>query len=354
MIARTTKIFIVLLLALLALTFFAGCSDTTQQEADVPDESPDDVNGDGDTFSVIDMAGREVDVPKNIETIAVLGIPSNFIVALGEGDKIVAMGFVTDFAKKVTPELANAGTVGSGQVDLEALAKFNPDIYFQTIFDKKGLEGAEELGIPTIVINAEDIDGIYETIELMGKVLGVEEKAQEQIAYYNEKVEFANSITENIAEEDKKTAIVMGIEIGEVASSTMLQSFLIETAGGINPVGNIDSDVLWPVVGVEKIFDWDPDFIFCSNSAYSGYTIEDIMDDPTMADLTAVKNGQVLRVPSDNNSWEHPGVGTALGFLWMMHQMYPELYGEDDFVEDVDSFYETIYGISLDREWLGY
>ncbi len=307
------------------------------------------------TFIVTDQAGRTVEIKNNTQSIAVVfGLATNFILALGKGEQFVAIGSSNDMFNRICPSLAHISTVGKGRADMEAMAKLNPDVFIHRATDMETLKAVSALGIPSIGIAPESTEEILETVFLLGKILGAEERAKILIDYYNKKVEFAKSITSNIPDDKKYTAIVMGSEIGKVASGNMLQSYLIETAGGINMAKDIESKEIWPIVGAEKIFQWNPDFIFLTNSIASKYNLDDLMTDPTWSELNAVKNKRVLLVPSDRDSWEFPGLATVLGFLWMLTQMYPELYSEEEFLLEVDMFYDTAYGIRFTKDYLGY
>ncbi|NLM20768.1 MAG: ABC transporter substrate-binding protein, partial [Peptococcaceae bacterium] len=125
-------------------------------------------------------------------------------------------------------------------------------------------------------------------------------------------------------------------------------------AGGINLAKDIVSEETWPTVGTEQIFSWDPDYIFCVNSSQATYSPEELKADASFANLKAVKNDQIAIVPSDQDLWDFPGVQSCLGVLWMLNQMYPDLYSEADLIKDIDAFYNLAYGMTFDREWLGY
>ncbi|NLZ38436.1 MAG: hypothetical protein GX893_02360 [Firmicutes bacterium] len=75
---------------------------------------------------------------------------------------------------------------------------------------------------------------------------------------------------------------------------------------------------------------------------------------PTWQNVTAVKEKQIFLVPTDKDSWEYPSLSTCLGFLWMLCKMYPDYYSEEEFLQEVDLFYETAYGMKFDLEFLGY
>lgn len=309
----------------------------------------------GSAKTIIDQAGRQVKLPEQVETVAMMfSIPTSLLLALDVGDKLVAVGATWGIQTLIEPSLETVGTVGRGQLDLESLAAYNPDVFLHKASDPATLEAVEALGIPALGLTTESTAEVLEAIILLGEVFNRQARAAELVAYYQSKLALAAGIVAQIPAHERKTAIVMGSEIGKVAGGNMLQSFMIETAGGINCAKAVESQQAWPVVGTEKIFAWNPDFIFCTNGSASEYEAADLLLDPTWQNITAVKNNQVLLVPTDKDSWEYPSLSTCLGFLWMLCQMYPEYYSEAAFLQEVDLFYETAYGMTFELDFLGY
>ncbi len=338
----------VILIILLMASLLAGCSSKTAQQTSGTATK-------NTTITVTDMAGRQVVVPAEVKSVALVWGPStSFVLALGKGSVITGINYKSDFAVKVAPNLANVPSVGKGQADLEAVAKVKPDVFVHKATDIKTLDAVQALGIPAIGIVAETPEDLIKATELLGKVLGAEDKAKQLTAFYNEKNAFAKNLTKDIPAEQRKTVLVMGSEIGKVAHGGMLQSFLVETAGGINLAKDIQSKENWPVVGTEKIFAWNPDFIFCEDYNGAAYKIDDLTKDTGFAKLKAIKNNHIAYIPAHQDLWDFPGVQSSLGALWMLNQMYPEKYSEQDFIKDVNAFYTLAYGTTFDRAWLGY
>ena len=135
----------------------------------------------------------------------------------------------------------------------------------------------------------------------------------------------------------------------------MLQSYLIEIAGGTNPAADLNTNELWPVVGVEQIFEWDPDFIFVTTYGFTDYTVDDLLNDSLWANTSAVKNNRIMPTPCNLESWEMPTPTSALGVLWMIQKMYPEVYSDAELEADVKAYYDILYpGNTLTRDILGY
>jgi len=307
------------------------------------------------TVTVVDMAGRTVEIPENVESIALVhGVITSYIVALGKADKLAAVVPFGDFYRLVDPVFETVGTIGRAQVDMEAIAQLNPDLFIHRASDTNTLDAVQRLGIPSIGVQAESHEDITAKLSLLGKALGAGDRADELIAYYSQLLDKAQELSRDIPDEKRKNVIVMGTRIGSVANGAMLQSFIVENAGGINRAKDVVSTEIWPVVGTETIFGWDPDFIFITNSIHSNYSVETLLSDPAWANLTAVRERNVYRVPAEKDSWEFPGISSALGALWMLRAMYPDRFGKEQVNEQAKEFYKKVYNLDATPELLGY
>ena len=135
------------------------------------------------TITVVDMAGRTVEISANVESVAlVYGVITSYITALGKADKLSAIVSTNDFFKMIHPVFETVGTIGRAQVDMEAIAQLNPDLFIHRASDINTLNAVQGLGIPSIGIMAENQDDITATLSLLGKALGAEDRADELIA----------------------------------------------------------------------------------------------------------------------------------------------------------------------------
>lgn len=307
------------------------------------------------SIEIVDMAGRSVTVPKDPETYAfVYRVIARFLISLDCGNQIVGAGKPEDFLNLVDPKLADVVSIGQGVVDMETLAKVNPQVFFHKAGDTKTMEAVEKLGIPSVGLRFETQEDMLTALKIMGIVCGKKEKADALIAYYHQKNEEQRNKISQLDEAQKKTAIIMGTSIGKVADQTMLQSIMIESAGGINPAAEVEATELWPTVGVEEIFGWDPDYIFITNSQSATYTVDDLLSDPAWSALKAIRNKNVYVMPAALDSWEFPGIVSVLGIDYMMKTMYPQLMSDDELVDAVNEFYQLSYGMTFSRDELGY
>lgn len=289
---------------------------------------------------------------KNELTIAsVYAVAVPFLSALKLTDRVKAINVKSNFWKEVDKNYEKADVIGRGTIDFEKLAKVNPDCVIHRSNDKQVKDKIDKLGIDLISIKVESIDDIINTIDMLSKYFGVEDRAELVKNYIHNKFDYIDSITESINEDEKKTAILMGSNLGRVAGKDMLQSFMINKAGGKSLV--IESkDNNWVDIGVEKIFKYNPDFIFLTSSAPLNYDENEIYNDKTWSDLNAVKNKNIFQIPTAYDSWDLPGISAVLGTFYMLYKMYPEHFDLNQLRTEINEYYYMMFGQTFDDNFL--
>lgn len=303
--------------------------------------------------TVVDMLGREVEVPVNVERI-VPGWGLKYMIGLNVDEKFVS-STKDKLCLMIAPDLANNGSITrDGATSVEAIAELNPDVVIMK-WNSKHIETLESLGIPTLGLMVESEDDLLYALNMFGEAFGAQERAEEMIAYYKELTQKAAELVADVPESEKPTAIFLGQYVGSTAPDTLLQGKTLEEAGAINPAAAEGRGELWPVVGMEKIMEWDPDYIFMANNLTSrDYTYESFVSDPANANLSAVKNGNVYESPAAIDLWLYPGTCIALGRLWMIHVMYPDRLSDAEFESIALDYYQKMYGLELTREEVGF
>ena len=304
-----------------------------------------------------DGAGRILDIPEEPEnaTIAsVYAVAVPFIEALGLGDRVLAINVKSNFWKEADPALAKAGSVGRGTVDLEALAAFNPSVLIHRSNDPETIEAVQRINIPVVCITVEDMDDITDTLTMLGRYFGAEDRAGEVIGWMNSKFRMIDAIVAEIPEGERKTVLVLGGESGRIAADDMLQAWMAEKAGGIYVADNTANNRNWVNVGVEQIFTWNPQFVFATSSTPLDYSIEELMVEDARSAVEAVKNGSFYQIPAKLDSWDIPGVSCVLGTMYMLHKMYPEHFSQEQLEQEVAEYYEFMFGKTFDGSYLGY
>ncbi|MDL2235329.1 ABC transporter substrate-binding protein [Christensenellaceae bacterium OttesenSCG-928-L17] len=311
-----------------------------------------------DENSVVDGTGQTLAIPQNkedttIATVYAVSVP--FLVALELSERVVAVNVKSKFWTEADEHLAAAGSVGRGTVDLEALAELSPGVLVHRSNDPSTVEAVQgKLEIPVFCITVEDLSDIQNTLAIIGRYFGKEARAEEVAAWLDGKFAMIAELVKDIPEAEKKTALVMGGELGRVAGGDMLQSWMIEQAGGICVAKDVEENRNWSNVGVETVFEWDPDFLFCTSSTALDYTVESIQKDPVWSALAAVQREQVYHLPAKIDSWDMPGISCALGTMYMLHRMYPERMSAETLQAEIDEYYTFLFGKTFEASYLGY
>lgn len=298
---------------------------------------------------IIDAADRTINIPldEDYKIASVYAVTVPFLVALKLTDKVVAINVKSDFWNKADENLNKAPTVGRGNVDLEKLASLNPTIFIHRSNDTKTIEAVEKLGIDTICIKVENIDDIIDTLKILGRYFNKDNEAQDTIDWINSKIAYIDSIVSKIPESEKKTALLIGGEKDRVAGKDMLQTWMIEKAGGI-PVVDEGMNHNWINIGLEKIFMYNPDFIFETSSTSRNYTSEELIKDSAWSEVTAIKNSDLYVIPTALDSWDMPGISCVLGIMYMLNKMYPNYFSLDDLHREVDEYYNFMFNKNFD------
>ncbi len=334
-----------LLLAFALALSLCGCASGASQSA---------VSG---KDTVTDGSGAVLSIPDNsmkttIASVYAVSVP--FIVALGLSERVKAINVKSKFWTDNVESLATAGTVGRGTVDLEALAALAPDVLIHRSNDPKTVEAVSALGIDVLCIKSENLDDIKNTLTLMGKYFGVSDRATEVSSWMDTKFAYIDSIVKTIPEDKRVTALVMGGELGRIAGGDMLQSWMIEKAGGICVAEEVGKDHNWIDVGVETILGWNPDFLFCTGSTALNYSVEGLYDDSSWSSVNAVKNGSVYRIPATYDAWDMAGIICVIGTMYMLHEMYPDYFSAEELQTQIDDYYTFMFGETFDDAYLGY
>lgn len=362
----TIKRALALLLAMVMTLAMVSCGSQEAEEESDDSDAEVEVNGgvEGESESafpmtVTDQLGNSVTLDAPAERI-VSGyyISSSCCIALGLVDKMVGTEEKSDkrpIYQLAAPELigGDVANVGSAKAfDLEACLAAEPDL---VILPKKAKDYAATLaesGINAIVVNPESHEDLIEMVKLIGAVSGTDEAANALVARYDEVMEMLAALTANVAEEEKPVVYMCApSSYLSTAPKDMYQAFVIASAGGKNAADELEGDS-WVDVSYEQIIAMNPDVIIIpTNNMANGqpdYTAADVMADPNLADVTAVKNGAVYNMPAGLEAWDSPVPSGILGMQWLLATLHSDLYSMEELVADATDFYQTFYGFTMD------
>jgi len=269
------------------------------------------------------MAGREVTLPAPATRVVALTAGDvEIIYALGAGDTLVGRGQYCDYPA----EALDVMSVESGnETNIEQIIALKPQLLVmsQMAQTEDQIRQLEDAGIVTYVSYAQDIEGTYTAISLLGQLLGKNTEADTVIS--NMKSVFADVHDKAMAasggEQKSIYFEVSPLEYGLWAAGT--GTFMNEIAGLLNMHNIFDDVSSWAEVSEEQVLERNPDYIMTVGMYYGdGPTpVESILARPGWENITAVKNKAILDLP--NNELSRPGPRLADG----AQMLYDFVYG---------------------------
>lgn len=330
---RFIKKMFCMIVSLMMVVSLMGCSSQSKQSSSI---------------TLTDQAGRQVTLKQPAQKIvSCYYITTYATLSLGISDRLVGIEKKAEnrpIYKMTNKSLLDLKQVGSlKELNIEAIADLKPDLVLMPLKLKDKAQALTDLDIPVLIVNPETHEQLVEMLTLIGKATMQQEQAQDLIKYYQTQMDRMKKQSH-----DHPQTIYMGGNSSylETAPSSMYQSSLIETAGGINAAKDVQGQY-WTKVSYESLLNMNPDMIVIPS--FASYSREDIMNDSQLSSLKAVKNQKVYQMPKGIEEWDSPIPSGILGTMWLNSLLYPSEYPFDEFIKDVRYFYKTFYGFDIDE-----
>ena len=305
---KLNKTLAILVAAMMLLSFaaFAAAEDTS--------------------FTVTDMSGREITFDKPVEkAVALTASDCEIIFALGAGDILVGRGEYCDYPA----EVFEIPSVQSGyDTNIEQIIDLEPEVLFMSTMAQTEEQVAqlEAAGIKVVVSDAQDIEGTYTAISMIGEILGKTEEAQEVI-------DGMKAVFEEIQANKLDGTKTIYFEVSPLqwglwtAGTSSFMSEIAEMMGLRNCFDDISDS--WAAISEEQVLERNPDFILTITMYYGeGPTPEEeIMGRAGWENVTAVKNGDILNLV--NNELSRPAPRLAEGAQMLFDFVVESLAAEE-------------------------
>ena len=309
-------------------------------------------------LTLIDMADRIVTVPRPIERVVPAGLLDGVrtLIQLGAADKIVGISnYAKNYALKpsdywspirdAAPELTDLPDVGGyTNPNIEIIASLKPDVVFEYAPIPDVADAIQEkTGIPVVCISSSQFD--FDMHRIVGTVMGKEERAEELISYANEMTDEVTEVTSEIPEDEKpKVYCVSGCGGRSAITQTWGRYDPINIAGGINVAEECVTGSGSSIVLKEQIIAWNPDIILIHGvSPPHSISIDNVLTDPDLQTVNAVKNGNVNYTKGYMIGWD-PATGLTECF-YMAKLFHPDEFEDLDEEGKGNEILETFYGV---------
>lgn len=254
-------------------------------------------------LTVTDMTGREIalDGPAS-KIVALTASDVEIIYALGAGDLLVGRGEYCDYPA----EVLDKPVVKSGaETNLEEILALQPDVVIMATMaqTEDQVNALEQAGVRVIVSDAQNLDGVYQAISLIGAITG---KTEEAAALVKQMQDTFAAVKAKSQDTGKTVYFeVSPLEYGLwVAGNGTFMNELASICGLTNAFADVEG---WGEISEEQVFAKDPDYIVTTSMCWGeGPTpVEEILGRAGWDQLKAVKNNQVFN--ADSNAITRPG-----------------------------------------------
>ena len=337
---KHTRMLALLLAAVMLFALLTGCAakqepaqqepettqteDTAAQQPETEEPAQEEVPAEPETaetaVTLTDMTGREITLDAPAERIVALTASDcEILYALGAGDLLVGRGEYCDYPA----EVLDVPSVQSGyETNIEQIIALEPQVLIMSTMaqTEEQVQQLENAGIRVVVSDAQDIDGVYTAINMIGTLTGKQDEAASVVESMQKTFD---EIKANAGDGSKTVYFeVSPLEYGlwTAGANTFMDE--IATMMGLK---NCFSDVEgWAEISEEQVLARNPDYIVTISMYYGeGPTpVEEIASRAGWENVTAVKDGKILNL--QNNELSRPAPRLAEG----AKALYDFVYGE--------------------------
>lgn len=396
------KVVAALLSMMLVLSVLSGCSGTqtgSETETEAPAAAGTEANAvteasgettapeetEAATIEVTDMKGRTVTLPANVQKVVVTFNMEEYFAVAGDAGIDLLAGWSHKYWKgrrqdaydaftAVYPQLADLPDVGyNDSISIESIISLKPDVVLAsaTGANYNALEPAFEnlhaAGIECVFFDfhAQTIEKHTESIKLLGKILGQEERAEEIAEFYTEQMAVISDRLTDLADEDRPRVYMefsMGPDQYGNTWSEQMWGALIRECGGTNIAAGMEGASV--EIAPEQILSSNPEVIIftcspredVSDNVVLGYGadpalaaehLEAYKNREGWADLDAVKNNNLGALYHDLS--RH--IFDFAGAQFLAKQIHPELFADLDPEANLAAFFEKFMPVELNGVW---
>lgn len=285
----------------LAAGLLAGCgTDKAAPEKEEKADQPKQGQEAAFPVTIKDAEGKEVVIEEKPEKIVSL-IPSNTEIAyeLDLGDEIVGVSDHDNYPEDVKSK----EKVGGMEYNVEKIIGLDADLVLAHASGahnaKDGFKQLEEAGIDVLVVNdAQNFDEVYNSIEMIGKATGTEEKAEDVVEEMKDGLAQIEKKAETIKEDEEKSVFIEvspAPEIYTPGKNTFMQEML-----NLIHAKNASADQEgWGQMTEEAIIKKNPDVIITTHGYYTEKPVETVLSRKGWENMTAIKNKEVYDINAD-------------------------------------------------------
>lgn len=279
-------------------------------------------------LTLTDAIDNEITLEEEPERIVSL-IPSNTEIAfaLGQGEKVVGVSDHDNYPE----EVQDIEKIGGMELNVERIISLDPDIVLAHELGvssaQEAFEQLEAAGVQVFVVqDAQDIASTYETIEIIGQVIGTDQEAEALMTEMEAEFEEIRELTSEISEEDVQTVFFENSPAPDIYTAGQ-HTFIHELLEMIHAENATAEHEGWLALDPEEIIELNPDVIITSYGAYIENPEEEVLSRSGFDVVEAVANERVYDIDADLITRSGPRL--TEGARELAEAVYPELFDEE-------------------------
>ena len=275
-------------------------------------------------LTITDQLGRVVTLettdPQRIVSLA----PANteILFALGLGGKVVGVTEFSDYP----PEAVLKPSVGRYDTpNIELILAADPDLILaDSIHQSETIPQLESHGLTVVTIAPATFDETFDSIRMVGKITGTEEKAEELLEDMEDRVAAITEKTDDLPESERLPVfyLVWHDPLMTSGGDTLINE-MIEIGGGRNIFEDVSGAAM---VELEELIARNPQVIIAGvgMGLDVATTMQVFESEPRLAETDAVKNGRVYGIHLDISGRTGPRI--VEGLEAFARAIHPELF----------------------------
>lgn len=309
--------------------------------------------------SVEDSAGRKVEVPDQVERVFAAGPPAAVLLYVLKPEALLGWPRALQpeerrFIAPAARDLPETGrlTGRGGEANLEAVLALKPDLIVdfgsaRDTYVSLANRVQEQTGIPYILIDGR-FDNTAAALRLFGKILGVEERAEQLAAYAEAAFAEVDAVLAQVPEAGRpKVYLGRGPDGLESGVQGSINTEILERAGGRNVIGAAGGQRGLVRVSPEQLLTTDPDIVVTWDETF----YRNVWDDPLWQSMEVVQNNEVFLSPSLPFGWidRPPSLNRLIGLRWLAGVFYQDRL-QHDLTAMTREYYSLFYQVDLSDE----
>jgi iron complex transport system substrate-binding protein len=310
------------LTTILILGLLPGCGNSIENTTPPATTTPPPTTNYTVTFplTIKDQTGQSFTFTKPATKIVSLS-PGNTEIAFSIGLDASIIGDTTycDYppAAATKPKMG-----GFSDVNTEMVINAQPDLILTSNIHLAKVVPQLRTLLPNTVIftlDPRNLQDIMDAIILVGKITDHLKQATEEVAVLQAKIDSVTSKTQSLTTVQKPKVLYVLYPPSMTVGTDTPQYQLITLAGGVSISPNVAG---YPTMSIEDLVAANPDIIITSSMGTSGSAKDQMLNNPQLKSINAIKNSKVFDI--DGNILQRMGPRLADGLVAMAQVIHPE------------------------------